>query len=268
MSQRITLALFFAVAFFLNGCESEEVSQEAASSLEETEDVEDTTGTEEADSDEEETEGAEDTTAGEDLCNGVVCPETEAFCINEYTLSPSTSSTCDPLTGECVEGEELEPILCSESNQVCQEGACVESNDPCEFMLCETGSTCYEGECYWTYCEGECGTPCDDLLPGCEGSGICDQYNTCRCDDSPPICGGDLCEGVVCPDTQAFCIDQYTLSPSTPSTCEPLTGECVEGAQSEPIACGADDQVCQDGACVEPTDPCEFMRCETGSTCY
>ena len=84
------------------------------------------------------------------------------------------------------------------TDRVCQDGACVEPTDPCEFMLCETGSTCYEGECYWTYCEAECGTPCDALLPGCEGSGICDQYNTCQCDDSPPSCpSDDLCADVV-----------------------------------------------------------------------
>ena len=107
MSKRITIALSLAFALSLNGCESDEVAEGTTSSQAETEDIEETGGSEDADAENEEAEDAETTTGGEDLCKEVVCPETEAFCINQYTLSPSTSSTCDPLTGECVQGEEL-----------------------------------------------------------------------------------------------------------------------------------------------------------------
>ena len=109
-------------------------------------------------------------------------------------------------------------------------------------VVCEDGTTAGIGEC--------------EPQP----SGIC-GWTTTQCEEKKPSCVNDGC-----PSTEASCDGNIAVSGTT-YMCDEDTGLCTETGTGLSEDCWELEMLCENGDCVE-ANPCEFMLCETGSTCY
>ena len=191
-------------------------------------------------------------------CNIVFCETVSQTCQmrdrKDYSFCddglPCTSDTVC-VQGECTGGTEL---ACDDLNP-CTEDSCDPDTGDCVFRA-RDGEDCDDGD------------PCtlDDTCDGaiCRGT----TSETCGCDtddDCTPLDDGDLCTGVlVC--VEGFCrLDSASVvvCPPGPSdcqayTCQPDTGECVLGNET-------DGSTCEDGNPCTMNDTCDSGECLSGN---
>jgi len=150
---------------------------------------------------------------------------------------------------------------CAASGQVCAAGACRAPDDPCVGVTCD-----------------------DPPAPSCAGSVVTTPAATGVCDSSSgaPVCtyapttsdcaaSNQACESGACVDP---CADVTCEAPPAPAcngdelTTYDATGTCaahqgVPGCAytSHVTDCAATGDVCANGACVAPDDPCADITC-------
>ncbi|MDP6942924.1 MAG: hypothetical protein QF464_02145, partial [Myxococcota bacterium] len=188
--------------------------------------------------------------AGCDLCAGVQCPSTAAFCEDGWANSGSYSE-CNPQDGLCVQAPGLGPEDCGAQGLACVDGACVSL---CADVNCTVEDT--------AHCEG-------DIAFTTNGVGYCDettgecywdvmQEEDCAADGLVCVDGAcvdsDLCKDVVCETVDATCDGSIAVYGGV-STCNPETGECEFLTAEGPEDCAEIGLICLGGACVE--DSCE-----------
>ena len=137
--------------------------------------------------------------------------------------------TCDPDAGTCTQG--TPPELSDDLD--CTVDACDEEADKVTHTpnheSCDDGNACTDNLCS------------EDL--GCQK-----EYNTAECDDSIPCTENDVCQQGVCVGTAKICDDG--LFCNGVETCDPDTGDCMEGTPPE-LGDGVD---CTIDACDEELD--------------
>jgi hypothetical protein len=190
-------------------------------------------------------------------CTGVDCFVAPApTCLDEFTFRAFS------LPGACVDGTcefNTFDVACS-LNERCIEGECTPSVDCVDAEDCDGpppfcdgtvavqrigASACDAGLC--AFDESETRTNCAELGQSCvQGA----------CVDADP------CEDVTCNVVPApRCIGSVLISVDEPGTCD--GGECRFSETS--FDCGANGQLCVDGACVDVT-PCLFTDCSVALT--
>jgi hypothetical protein len=148
----------------------------------------------------------------------------------EFPCEPPT--TCDQATGACVDPQ-CAGVVCP-SGAACVAGACV---TPCDGVTCPHGDSCVQGRCIDRCANVACPTGEICLEGACfAGCGSCD--------------GVQCASGLVC-GSGGQCAD-----PSCPNGCAAgshcASGTCVDDCQG---AVCPGQQVCQAGACVDPSGP-------------
>jgi hypothetical protein len=184
-------------------------------------------------------------------CLDAACASTQVFC--EDTGPPGSSSTCNPITGEC------EYILknCSDGDQctidsTAEEGKCLH-----EQVLCDDNDACTENHCV--------------PVAGCFNQpinveAVCGDSDPCTVDSCDPAQG---CQNIVkdCDDndacTEEFCNDDglceyqfincfYDDNDCTVDSCDSAIGCVHEPDDSLPCSDGdpETENACVDGVCV------------------
>jgi hypothetical protein len=184
-----------------------------------------------------------------DLCADVVCDAPPAdMCAENTAMTYGAEGTC--AEGECSYTETSTDC----GDDVCTDGACVTPADPCDGVVCDAPpvdmcaentamtygaeGTCADGECSYTETSTDCG---GDV-----------------CTDGACVAPADPCADVVCDAPPADGCDENTaMTYGAAGTC--AAGVCSYTETS--TDCG--DDVCTDGACVAPADPCAGVVCDT-----
>lgn len=134
----------------------------------------------------------------EDLCAGVTC-EPEAPTCDGDTVVQIGAGMCDPDTGMCSQGEETRTD-CTDSDQICMNGACVDDTSLCADVTCDQPDTqCqmqelveYSGDGVCDEDTGECDFSAVESRTNCEDSGEICVNAACVADDDDSLNPGDL----------------------------------------------------------------------------
>ncbi|TPV94964.1 MAG: hypothetical protein B7733_12455 [Myxococcales bacterium FL481] len=206
-----------------------------------------------------------------DVCNGAeTCDPNTGDCVDGMPLdcdddNECTADTCDAVTG-CASAPVDDGISCESGTGTCQAGTCV--TDLCLGVECDDNDVCNGLE----VCDentGDCtpGTPLDcednnectadtcDATDGCANTPVDDGTS---CQDGAGTCQGGACELDLCFDVE--CDDNDVCNGL--ETCDDTTGDCVDGT-----ALDCDDaNECTADAC-DATDGCSNVALEDGTDC-
>ncbi len=184
-----------------------------------------------------------------DLCADVVCDAPPADgCDGNTAMTYGAEGTC--AEGVCSYTETSTDC----GADVCTDGACAPPADPCADVVCDAppadgcdgntaltysaSGTCSEGVCSYTETSTDCGAEV--------------------CTDGACAPAGDPCADVVCDAPPvAGCDGNAALTYAASGTCS--DGVCSYTETS--TDCGSED-VCTEGACVAPVDPCADVVCD------
>ena len=184
-----------------------------------------------------------------DLCADVTCPSSPGYCEGELAYS-GTTSTCDPVDGECIIHPSAPPEDCAELDLTCIDGGCVLPPAAC----CASDDGCDDDKACAHAGDGQgtCQAQPDD--------GMC--WTDAHCGD------GETCEGAgfgTCLDEDSAAPQQGTCeapSPLPPTCCETVD-DCVEGQVCADI--GGEDMACKpapaEGSCWSDDDCGEGELC-------
>ena len=184
-------------------------------------------------------------------CDGVLCDECPPdVCVGSVVSRAACPGTCDE--GTC-SYERSDFVDCADFDEVCVDGAC-QDPDPCDDVTCSDPPA----------------PRCEDVFavtssgPGrCEAGGCLytEEFENCAVVAGGECAEGacivvDPCDGVECPDGDATCIGD--ISVTFPGLC--LGGGCTtEAAETE---CDPETEFCWDGEC-RPRSECGETRCAT-----
>ncbi|MFP4597388.1 MAG: Ig-like domain-containing protein [Persicimonas sp.] len=202
-----------------------------------------------------------------DPCEGVSCEAEDDFCDGDVAVTHTGAGVCDPDSGECDYSAVEERTDCTDNDQVCDGGECVdeEEEDLCEDVTCEAQDDHCDGDTLISHTGA--GT-CDPDSGECDYS---DVEETTDCTDNDQVCDSgacvdpeeDLCEDVTCEALDDYCDGDTLISHTDAGMCVEDTGECDYSDVEETTDCTDNDQICDDGECVdEPVDPCDGVTCE------
>ena len=240
------------------------------------------------------------------LCNGTFTCVAGACALDPATViacppaGPCRTSSCSPLTGQCVPTLLPDGVACDDQNpctsgDTCQAGTCAGAPGACActqdsdclpfaapgYDLCQGGLRCLAGVCAP---DPSAKVSCPPMPPGscvveaCDpATGLCEQLAVA---DGTACSGGE--PGAACADVGACALGQcVTLGspcddgdPCTADVCDPTEG-CVH-TPSEGLPCDDGDpctlsDVCDGGACAgipagcDDGDPCTLDSCASQS---
>ncbi len=190
-----------------------------------------------------------------DLCADVTCPSSPGYCEGELAYS-GTTSTCDPVDGECIIHPSAPPEDCAELDLTCIDGGCVLPPAAC----CASDDGCDDDKACAHAGDGQgtCQAQPDD--------GMC--WTDAHCGD------GETCEGAgfgTCLDEDSAAPQQGTCEASgpLPPTCCETVDDCDDGQVCADI--GSTYKACKpaptDGACWSDDDCDGGVSCEGASPC-
>ncbi len=186
-------------------------------------------------------------------------------CDGNVAVTYEPTGSCETSEGnvECTYAE-ASRTDCAENGDICENGSCVTSVEPCNPNPCTsppsdacTGvvasvypavGNCTDNagtaECDYVAVDLDCGA--NDLL--CDaGQCVPDPCNPNPCTNPP----GDTCSG-----------DTANQHPST-GVCANMGGSADCTYTPTPVDCTNSSQVCDNGLCVNPADPCNPNPCTT-----
>lgn len=182
-----------------------------------------------------------------DACADITCDVTAATsCVDDATLAyPDSNPTCDD--GVC--GNVIQHKRCP--SEVCQDGACV-PNAQCS----ADEGTLGDGTCQPTNNTASCNFDNGDCCPS-TCSGAC-ETTADSCLD-PHASENDGCANLACDAPQPTCNEsQDAIISGTAPQC--IQGSCVYLETTE--AC-PDEWLCNNATCVDVTDPCALVTCDS-----
>jgi hypothetical protein len=127
------------------------------------------------------------------------------------------------------------------------------------------------GDLYDPCINKECGDPCTLCPPDdadCAEDAVlkaCNKASQCV-EDSPELCGDDLCDGVACPNSTAYCEENIAYG-AVVSFCDPDNGECIMAPGLPPQDCSELGQTCKNGQCVDEPKGCDPMQATGVGAC-
>ncbi len=228
-----------------------------------------------------------------DPCNGTLTCDAGSCVVNEDTIvtcdatgDSCTTNLCNPATGECEAGTELNGTPCEDANlctefDYCADGTCVGLPLDCDDINACTADSCDPMTgCVNDPIDGSCGDgdPCtldDACVAGvCVGTPdpACVCQNDVECDafEDDDLCNGTLiCEGnkcVVDPVTVVDC-EIEDLGACEFANCEPLTGFCIVITVPDGVACDDSDACTENDKCVAAECQGAPMNCDDGNLC-
>ncbi|HTJ46905.1 MAG TPA: lamin tail domain-containing protein [Kofleriaceae bacterium] len=194
-----------------------------------------------------------------DPCQSMECPLPVPPKCDGDTLVVTAPATCTSSAGEpdCNYAETRTD--CTANGMTCSAGACHPPSDPCAGVTCETppDATC-NGAVATTY----------DATGTCTG-GTCDYaFHEEDCTTSNKICVDgacvDACTGVTCTTPPSpSCSGTVLTTYAQTGTCDGSTGSAVCSYAPSTMDCADNGDVCANGACVPPADPCASVTCDT-----
>ena len=186
--------------------------------------------------------------ASDDACADISCDvTTSSTCLDEATLSyPDTNTTCTD--GIC--GETMMSKRCPSG--VCTEGACA-PNPTCSAEAASLGDGICQSANNTEACNFDGGDCCVSTC-----SGDCTDIGAQTCED-PHASENDGCANLACDAPEDTCNDaqdavlSYTSGQCIQGSCAFLevTDNCLEG------------WVCNNATCVDTSDPCALVTCNT-----
>ena len=202
-------------------------------------------------------------TTDNDSCNEVSCEAPPPpMCSDESTLVfYSLPGSCDDSEGSPTCLYDTVDLDCSAEGKVCLGGACV-SADGCAGTPCDTppSDVCMDEGALRVYDPvGTCTE--EDGVPTCTYA-----FSDTACGDdmlcTDGACTGDACAEVSCESPPGdVCFNDTLLTVhQSPGTCDASSGDASCTYDAIQIDCAAQDQVCEDGACVSDSEEC----CELG----
>ena len=227
--------------------------------------------------------------AGEDKCLDVGTCSKEGVC--EMTGEPKecdppgpcTTAECNPLTGECLFGADLDAVCndddeCTKDDVCTAMGTCAGTTITCNDLVGCTTDTCDKAEgCVYTPQDAAC----DDTNPctsdACTATGCTHDPIAASCTDNDPCTLNDTCEGGQCtgdPDPKCGCDSTAMCAPLDDGnpcngTLACIGGQCVVDPATI-VSCPADGYECKEGwACNTSSGACEgtAMVCDDGIAC-
>jgi hypothetical protein len=197
-----------------------------------------------------------------DPCAGVTCDTPPAdTCTGSTRHHYPAAGTCDGSSGtaQCVYTPA--DTDCAATDQACSGGACV---DPCVGFACTTppASDCTNGVFTSHASPGTCSAP--GGVPACT---YAPTMIDCKAMDEAcdPARGCvDPCAGFACTTPPPpSCAGTTLTTYASPGACSAPGG--VPGCTYTPTTtdCAMTGDVCANGACVPPTDPCAGVTCNT-----
>ncbi|MBI5913719.1 hypothetical protein HY839_04775 [Candidatus Azambacteria bacterium] len=233
-------------------------------------------------------------------CNGVaVCKGGLCGLTAPVVCAPSsacTTSTCDPATGACKEGQGANMKPCDDGNACTSGDVCVNGACKGEVVNCDDGNPCTDHACKAGVCVH---TPnaaaCDDGNACTSGdkcsSGKCASgANACECQtasDCASLEDGNACNGtLVCSQGHKCVVDPKTVvscsatqdTACAGNVCDPSTGKCALVPANAGAKCNDNDactsgDVCSGGKCAgdmiscDDANPCTDDACDPKKGC-
>lgn len=135
---------------------------------------------------------------GTDLCLGVDCGAPAPTCDGEIVVELA-DGTCDPATGMCMMGDETRTD-CTETDQVCVDGACVADAGPCAGVTCDQPIdgcdlqevVVYSGAGVCDMGTGACDFTAVETRTDCTATAEICVNAACVADDDASVAAGDL----------------------------------------------------------------------------
>jgi|GEM_PF-3400158 len=202
-----------------------------------------------------------------DHCADVTCVAPAPTCQGDSAITYTGTGTCDPEDGTCSFAEVAQTTDCTETGEICFEGACVPAGtDLCEGITCNNppAASC-DGDNAITYtgsgtcqpADGTCDYDAVAETTDCTATGDICFEGTCIDPDT------DLCENLECIIPPATCDGDVAVSYSGEGTCQSEDGTCDYSDVETRVDCSESDEICFEGACVPAdTDLCEDNSCE------
>ena len=166
----------------------------------------------------------------------------QAPCFGVTCSSPLVCTNTGPNAGQCVQ-DTCFNFGCGNCTEVCNDnGGCVDN--PCKSDSCPSGEVCEPSANFTTFvCKPSCANvDCPDTATCVAGeckpkcSPDCPSGEYCDYTQDPPACATNQCADEFCPNG---------------ACCDPATGQCG-ACPCEGVLC-PDQQVCQDGECIDTT---------------
>ncbi len=203
---------------------------------------------------------SDDTT---DPCAGVTCDAPAASCDGNTAVTYTSAGVCDA-DGECDFTSVIQRNDCGDDT--CMAGVCVPAGDLCANVTCNMppAASCdgefavtYTGDGMCVAATGDCDYSAVEVRTDCEATGE-------TCFEGACLGNVDLCDGITCDmPPAASCDGEFAVTYSGDGMCVAVDGSCDYSAVETRVDCAATTQICANGACVDPADPCDGVICDT-----
>ena len=224
-----------------------------------------------------------------DACSAGVCVGMNLCENTRCHLAPLTpchaQSTCDYLTGLCVEARSADGTPCSDNNALtsstCQSGQCVGSlacasicisQSSCESVSCQSNTCTYIPQADNLVCNDEDPLTFDDVcLSGiCVGQAKCTSEAIRTCSEQNKL--ANICEVFECDPRNGLCLATHTVDNTTCDDSDANTvndrcvgGRCVGDAICSTANCVSDPNTCSTRSCQQ--NRCVSVQRADGSAC-
>ena len=230
-------------------------------------------------------------------CNGTLICTAKQCLVDESTIvtCPATSkpclvSSCDPLSGACVEVPAEDGLSCNDDDACtdsdqCQLGLCLgqavvcDDANPCTDDGCNSASGCIFANNTNSCDDGDLCTSGDQCSAGaCLGTPDpacnCTETADCQAFEDGNLCNGTLVcnDGVCLPDPTTIVSCAPSENPCINNVCEPTMGLCSENPVLEGSACDdanacTQNDTCSSGVCTGVPTPCNDGNACTDDSC-
>ena len=201
-----------------------------------------------------------------DPCDGIACDmPPAASCDMNVAVTYSGSGMCDMTDGSCDYTTAEVRTDCAAMGQTCMNGTCIDPANPCLNVTCDMppAASCdvnvavtYSGDGACDMTDGGCDYSGAQVRTDCAAMGQTCMNGMCIDPANP-------CLNVTCDmPPAASCNANVAVTYSGNGMCDMTDGSCDYSGAEQQTDCAMTGQVCMNGMCVDPADPCLNVTCD------